>query len=1059
MSNGPTSFDSLLNLAINIAQNNPKMSAGEIRTALLSPALVGMVDAAVKDTKWTGKGPNGKAWNNGSKREHIATWAGQYAYAVNNGNQTPAFPGGSLPQNNNSGKSGKSGKNKGGQSSTPNPTGGTSNSGGSSNGQSSQSSSTGGGSMPPPTGGTSNSNSGGGSTPPPNGGATPPPPPPNPPSRSEIMRAASVNFARRAMAARKRLNYKLNAGPGQDATEEAEAYRAALDEFGKVYLRGREEEYGLPIGSQHFADEATRISNMERLANNPAFQDKLPGVDFNNLTADDIIAGLTKPPKGREPNTPTEDEINERQNAPLRQHFPKVDERGYAPLDIRKLRRAMHRPTKFAMSYTASKNRNRFRRFAEELLKVRRFGSDEYVAQMWKQLTGKRLSSFWTADMREVRGAMGLDNIDSAIQEYASVGYNAQDLIDMPKSERMAMRANLEGLGKVSPLSQSGNIGMWERLNPWSKTSDRKRKLKNDIASADALLSMLRKKAEDPNATKEEKAKAQLGIEKETAIRNNALNELNSLRKGIDPKGQSSEEKKDDEVVRKAKEVVDTINKTIDFKSGTFKKDVPIDEKTSKLFSKRNASFEEKAAILYNDGESEAERNRKISLANGGTGFRFIDNALARGQRWRQRGQSLGLGLGKIAGIGLGRAAGASIGGMASGALGAAFGPIGIAVGLLTGIYATCKGIYAAAQKSIQRTFELAPFNGRLGATKAQYEGHEFQRKVKFAGDTEEERAQLVAAQDDLLNNTMELRAAFAKIGIYLQTVFLKILGRVGKTLNTFTKALQGNFWKNLGRGLWGGVKRTATNLLSGNASLTDYLLPFKALYKGFRDEMEEIAEENERKEQEERENNKEVKQKQEELNNVRYKQSSTQNEYAAEGDLARKYFETGKVDKLLALQAGYANPEDAKKALDNESMRAEWEDAIAANDIKRGTDFFQGYKGIEGGAPASASQIAERILNVLENSNAISLKELETQEKELKAAIETAQNTRKEAQPVKDQPIFRAMEKMAQLYAPKGGEKLASETQYSGSFGASQEKQYGRFAGESQTTWGRKSR
>lgn len=958
--------------------------------------------------------------------------------------------GASVPQNNNS------------QSSTPNPTGGTSNGGGSSNSQSSQSSSNGGGSTPPPTGGTSNSNSGGGSTPPPNGGSTPPPPPPNPPSRSDIMKAATAHFAQRAMAARKQLNYKLNAGPGQDATEEAEAYRAALEDFGKIYLRAGEEEKGKAPGSQHFKGntaaerEATRIREMERTS---AWASKIPGIDFNSLTPDDIIAGLTKPPKGREPNTPTEDEINERQNAPLRQHFPKVDERGYAPLDIKKLRRAMHRPTKFAMSYTASKNRNRFRRFAEELLKVRRFGSDEYVAQMWKQLTGKRLSSFWTADMREVRGAMGLDNIDSAIQEYASVGYNAQDLIDMPKSERMAMRANLEGLGKVSPLSQSGNIGMWQRLNPWSKTSDRKRNLKNDIASADSLISMLRKTVNDPNATKEQKAQAQLGIEKETAIRSDALNELNSLRKGIDPKGQTTEEKKDDEVVRKAKEVVDTINKTIDFKSGTFKKDVPIDEKTSKLFSKRNASFEEKAAILYNDGESEAERNRKISLANGGTGFRFLDSALARGQRWRQRGQSLGLGLGKIAGLGLGRAAGASIGGMASGALGAAFGPIGIAVGLLTGIYATCKGIYAAAQKSIQKTFELAPFNGRLGATKAQYEGHEFQRKVKFAGDTEEERAQLVAAQDDLLNNTMELRAAFAKIGIYLQTVFLKILGQVGKTLNTFTKALQGNFWKNLGRGLWGGVKRTATNLRSGNASFSDYLFPFKALFKGVRDEMEEIAEENERKKQEEAENDKKVKQKQEELNNVRYKQSSTQNEYAAEGDLARKYFETGKVDELLAFQAGYADPEEAKKALDNESMRADWEDAIAANDIKRGTDFFQGYKGIEGGAPTSASQIAERILNVLENSNAISLKELETQEKELKAAIETAQNTRKEAQPVKDQPIFRAMEKMAQLYAPKGGEKLASETQYSGSFGASQEKQYGRFAGESQTTWGRKSR
>lgn len=1021
MSSWPKGIQKLLTTADTIVNGNPSISAKDVYLALLSSIFVGAVDAASAAIGWSGK------WTQEEKQESLARWAAKCAVAKRDGKPEPPFP-------KTKKKSPKKNKknNKGGQSNSSNPTGGTSNS---SN----------------PTGGTSNSNSGGGSTPPPNGGTTPPPPPPNPPSRSDIMGAASVNFARRAMAARKLLDYKLNAGPGQDASEESEAYRAALDEFEKVYLRGMEEHHGKPIGSAKFLNEADRIATMERLANNPAYQSKLPGVDFDNLTADEIIAGLTKPPKGREPNTPTEDEINERQNAPLRQLFPKVDESGYAPLDIKKIRRAMHRPTKFAMSYTASKNRNRFRRFAEELLKVRRFGSDEYVAQMWKQLTGKRLSSFWTADMREVRGAMGLDNIDSAIQEYASVGYNAQDLIDMPQSERMAMRANLEGLGKVSPLSQSGNMGLFERAGKKLKERVNITAAKLDIRDKQKELA----KTQDP----QEQNKLQNEIDGLQNYIKERRTRLDSLKGGIDPDKQTTEEKKDDEVVRKAKEVVDTINKTIDFKSGTFKKDVPIDEKTSKLFSKRNASFEEKAAILYNDGESEAERNRKISLANGGTGFRFLDSALARGQRWRQRGQSLGLGLGKIAGLGLGRAAGASIGGMASGALGAAFGPIGIAVGLLTGIYATCKGIYAAAQKSIQKTFELTPFNGRLGATKAQYEGHEFQRKVRFAGDTEEERAQLVAAQDDLLNNTMELRAAFAKIGIYLQTVFLKILGQVGKTLNTFTKALQGNFWKNLGRGLWGGVKRTATNLLSGNASFSDYLIPFKALYKGFRDEMEEIAEENERKEQEERENNKEVKQKQEELNNVRYKQSSTQSEYAAEGDLARKYFETGKVDKLLALQAGYADPEEAKKALDNESMRADWEDAIAANDIKRGTDFFQGYKGIEGGAPTSASQIAERILNVLENSNAISLKELETQEKELKAAIETAQNTRKEATPVKDQPIFRAMEKMAQLYAPKGGEKLASETQYSGSFGASQEKQYGRFAGESQTTWGRKSR
>ena len=956
--------------------------------------------------------------------------------------------GASVPQNNNS------------QSSTPNPTGGTSNSGGSSNSQTSQSSSNGGGSTPPPTGGTSNSNSGGGSTPPPNGGATPPPPPPNPPSRSEIMKAATAHFAQRAMAARQRLEYKMNAGPGQDATAEAAAYRSALEDFGKIYLRAGEEEKGKAPGSQHFKGntaaerEATRIREMERTS---AWTSKIPGIDFKSLTTDDIIGGIYKKNQNRqsalnEYGNTAEEEYYEKINAPLRATLPDVDETGYRPLNMRE----MPKQAKFTTPETPSANRKNFRRFVEWVLTSRRYASDGYIKQLWKQKNpDKNLTSTSQADINAVRKAMGLDNVDGAVQEWASLSYSMRDTAEEPKNQRMATRDRLEKLGKVSPLSQSGSIGVFARFRKMQEEQTGLRDVLKDLRNWKTELREEKSKTGggDQAKIKELSDKIFGGEEflKEHKQR------FRSLKAGIDPDKKSTRESEDEKFVSKATEVATAIRGIIDFATGKFKNNAQVDEKTAKLFNKRNASPDERAAILYNDGESERERNRKISLANGGTGFRFIDSALARGQRWRLKGQTIGAGLSRIFGGGGGGPGGP--GGPAARFLGAAFGPIGIAVGLLTGIYATCKGIYAAAQKSIQKTFELAPFNGRLGATKAQYEGHEFQRKVRFAGDTEEERAQLVAAQDDLLNNTMELRAAFAKIGIYLQTVFLKILGKVGKTLNTFTKALQGNFWKNLGRGLWGGVKRTATNLLSGNASFSDYLIPIKALYKGFRDEMEEIAEENERKKQEEAENDKEVKQKQEELNDVRIKQSLTQNEYAAEGDLARKYFETGKVDELLAFQAGYSNPEDAKKALDNESMRADWEDAIAANDIKRGTDFFQGYKGIDGGAPTSASQIAERILNVLENSNAISLKELETQEKELKAAIETAQNTRKEAQPVKDQPIFRAMEKMAQLYAPKGGEKSADDTQYSGAFGASQEKMYGRFAGETQTTWGRKSR
>lgn len=617
----------------------------------------------------------------------------------------------------------------------------------------------------------------------------------------------------------------------------------------------------------------------------------------------------------------------------------------------------------------------------ETILAQRPFANDWYLGQKAGKLgIGNNLSwKHWFKPLRQaINDNTGAGFFPKDVQDLATAGYVLDDFIKMSPSERIENRGTLETLGLVGRIEDSGAVGAFTQLNPVSAFNKKRKAEQKELRRIEEMLKNGGGSVFDDDGNDiTDEVTEQLDVFKKRQL---------DYRKGIDPdkKRVATEMDIDSDFVSKAKEYFDAIKKVFNFSTGQISGGGigALPKEVQEFLDKIKRQSPNPESYIYNRNETSGERERRERRRRESTGFDFLDQMFARGAKWTRKGQTLGGIFDKFSGTGAGGPFGAGLGKL--------LGSIGLVVGAIAGLIGIGKKLYAAAQKSIQVTWELVSYNGRLGATKAQYEGQEFSRKQIFAADTEDSRVELVNAQNDLLNSTTKLRAEFAKAGLWIQTKFLRALQWITDKL--------------------------------GLTDAEDY---------SERDEVDIVKDK---------------------LDANSENQRATENEISAQGKLARRYFEYGEFDSELAKQAGFEDPEEARLKLNDKGYRNFWEDAIAFNDVRNGKDFYQGYKGfgVTDTEFTSTSQIQEQILSALENGNLSRLEQLKKSEEILKADLEIARNTSKDINVV-SQPIFKAMEMMANKYAVKGTEKGFADGEYSHTFGAKQEKRYGRFASASQ--------
>ena len=358
------------------------------------------------------------------------------------------------------------------------------------------------------------------------------------------------------------------------------------------------------------------------------------------------------------------------------------------------------------------------------------------------------------------------------------------------------------------------------------------------------------------------------------------------------------------------------------------------------------------------------------------------------------------------------------------GKIGGVFGGVAIAA---TAVVAAFKALSFFVKGQISKSFGLAQYNGRIGAAKAMFQGRQFRRDVQFAENTADERIDLIDKWDQLMEESQEVREEFAKLAME----FAEACISAARGLIHFKKTVE-EFWNWLKSipGV-GKVVTGAEKVVKNAFQFDDEMLGWAEDRKGAKESGEAVE------------------------------RGEDQNALINTGNLAREFYETGNINEEAFKKSTFAkkgmSKEDALKALNDESQRNSFEDLIAQNDIMRGGNFFQGYKGLEG-AEATKENIQEKILGVLENIDASAHQSAVENAAARKAAEETASNTREKTENITSQPIFEAMMLGANRYAPTGNEMLHAGNDTTNAWGAQAEKQYGRFAGEGTTiTWGSK--
>ena len=615
-----------------------------------------------------------------------------------------------------------------------------------------------------------------------------------------------------------------------------------------------------------------------------------------------------------------------------------------------------------ASDYKYEASRKRSQGFAEQVYEVYPLVGKNFVDEQAKKRHVETNSAWYDP----VRQAMRLPS-DNPAEDFATASARLNEFINADPTSRKQKRLRLEASGDAPALG-SENATFFERYNPLSRFNLKKRYAKKEFKEAEANY---QRNVNDPNAK---------------ARRDEAKQEYDYYKRGI--KKEFTAEEKDKRAVKHAKDLKKEIDAAFDPKTGSIKPGANLSDEALKLVETKKGETFEKA--LHRDRNAPKTSEQLFPMSPRWKG------RVKKAEGW---GNVIGETAGSFFGGAKGGAKGAALLGGAFSGVTKAFGKLHpVLAAVTTAVDLFAKGIKIATaivQKTMRETFALAPYSGKIGATKAQYSGKEFLRNVRKAREQEDVRSSIVGEVDKLKDSTIGLRLAFQNLWLTIQKVGLKAV----------------------------------TKMTEGAAEVAD----------GVKDTRKAIKE------------NKEVVDKN--------KRAKKENELINTGNVARYFYETGELaDQSVINKSSFAGMSADKiiKELQDPKNRASMEDLIASNDIKRGSGFFQGYEGLNG-AEATKNSIQEKILGTLQNQQLIALNTQKEVAATRKASEETAQNTRNNDDNMQNQSIFEAMKSVAGKFATSGAETNRSENG-GASYGARAEKQYGRFAGGlRQTEWGRR--
>lgn len=375
---------------------------------------------------------------------------------------------------------------------------------------------------------------------------------------------------------------------------------------------------------------------------------------------------------------------------------------------------------------------------------------------------------------------------------------------------------------------------------------------------------------------------------------------------------------------------------------------------------------------------------------------------------------------GKAGGV-IGSTIGRGVGAMSSSAAAIA-GPVGAILAAIGVVVSVIKMGIRTVDATVQKAFQSAPFNGRIAAAKMQYEGEEFSRKQRFASGTEESSTELIEAWSDLKEESQDMVIAFANLKNTLLTGLVAFAQYSASLLKMAGQIM--------------GMNQLLPKVMSVLSKAVSIIQNSKGAFKEIKANREY-----------EKEQDAQAGRQQQELALIKA------------GNLARKYFETGEFDEDAFNGSSYAKAGYTKEkmiaALNDENRRDEFEDAIAFNDVKRGGDFFQGYRNLSGEAPTSKEDLRD-VLKTLQSSYVQQVMANEHQAEIQKNTEETAKNTRKDEEKlasIGEGPLWDALMRSANKYKPTG-----AETPNDAEWGEPS-RQYGRFAAEGarQQNWGRR--
>lgn len=375
---------------------------------------------------------------------------------------------------------------------------------------------------------------------------------------------------------------------------------------------------------------------------------------------------------------------------------------------------------------------------------------------------------------------------------------------------------------------------------------------------------------------------------------------------------------------------------------------------------------------------------------------------------------------GKAGGV-IGSTIGRGVGAMSSSAAAIA-GPVGAILAAIGVVVSVIKMGIRTVDAAVQKAFQSAPFNGRIAAAKMQYEGEEFSRKQRFASGTEESSTELIEAWSDLKEESQDMVIAFANLKNTLLTGLVAFAQYSASLLKMAGQIM--------------GMNQLLPKVMSVLSKAVSIIQNSKGAFEEIKDNREY-----------EKEQDAQAGRLQQELALIKA------------GNLARKYFETGEFDEDAFNGSSYAKAGYTKEkmiaALNDENRRDEFEDAIAFNDVKRGGDFFQGYRNLSGEAPTSKEDLRD-VLKTLQSSYVQQVMANEHQAEIQKNTEETAKNTRKDEEKlasIGEGPLWDALMRSANKYKPTG-----AETPNDAEWGEPS-RQYGRFAAEGarQQNWGRR--